>query len=237
MEPRTLTGYTFLACLAWLSVLLLGIARPAIAQSEILDQSQTETDYGFWFEDDVIRWQEFIPALDNITSVELFIHKSGNPGNVIVEIRTTDGTILDQETIVEADVPVYDWVRAEFSAPVSVSPGTKYRIYVYSDTDSPSTDNRYNWRGTTPSTYCSTCDTDLESWPDYDYAFKTYGTTSPILALQKSVTPTNIVSYHGSITYTLALTNVGVLSDTVTLTVWRDGETSEVQVRLDAPSP
>jgi hypothetical protein len=211
MESRTFTGYTFLVCLVLLPVLLLGAAWPTMAQprstasasvretgdsslvqprlftlstqSEILDQSQTVEDYGFWFEDDVIRWQEFIPELDDVTSVEVFIYKFGNPGNMIVEIRTTDGTTLAQKTIVEAEAPSLGWARAEFSIPVSVSPGTKYRIYLYSDTDSPSTDNRYVWRGNTASTYCSTCDTDVSGgWPDYDYAFKTYG-TPPIIYL------------------------------------------------------
>ena len=177
MKPRTFTGYIFLACLALLPVLLLGATQPAIVQSELLDQAQIVENYGFWFEDDVIRWQEFIPELDNVTSIEVFIYKLGNPGNMIVEIRTTDGTTLAQKTIAEAEAPASGWARAEFSPPVSVSPGTKYRIYIYSDTDSPSTANRYVWRGDTASTYCSSCATSVSGgWPNYDFAFKTYGT-------------------------------------------------------------
>jgi uncharacterized repeat protein (TIGR01451 family) len=38
------------------------------------------------------------------------------------------------------------------------------------------------------------------------------------LALQKSVMPPEAVSYHGYITYTLSLSNTGLLSDTVILT-------------------
>jgi uncharacterized repeat protein (TIGR02543 family)/uncharacterized repeat protein (TIGR01451 family) len=45
-----------------------------------------------------------------------------------------------------------------------------------------------------------------------------YELTGPIITLQKSVTPTQDVPYHGVVTYTLALANVGVQSDTVTLT-------------------
>lgn len=205
MKPRTFTGYTFLACLVLLPVLLLETVRPAVAQpqstasafgretgdsfliqprlftmstqSEILDQSQIGENYGFWFDDDVIRWQEFIPELDNVTSVELFIYKFGHPGNIIVEIRTTDGTTLAQQTIVEAEAPALGWARAKFTPPVSVSPGTKYRIHIYTDTDSPSPADRYVWRGNETSTYCPICDTDVSgSWPSYDYAFKTYGT-------------------------------------------------------------
>ncbi|MBN1220132.1 MAG: hypothetical protein JXM69_14485 [Anaerolineae bacterium] len=45
-----------------------------------------------------------------------------------------------------------------------------------------------------------------------------YELAGPIITLQKSVTPTQGVPYHGVVTYTLALANVGVQSDTVTLT-------------------
>jgi hypothetical protein len=142
--------------------------------SETLDQFQMEANYGFWFEDEVVRWQEFMPVLERVSAVELLVQKLGSPGNVIVEIRTTGGMVLAQDVIAEAAVPVVGWVRAEFS-PVLVSPGFKYRIYVYSDADSPSPSDRYAWRGHTASTYCPTCATDVSSgWPNYDYAFATF---------------------------------------------------------------
>ena len=144
--------------------------------SEILDQSQTIIDYGFWFEKDVIRWQEFIPERNNITSVEVNIDKRGTPGDMIVEIRTTDDISLAQKIVAEVDAPSYGWARAEFTTPVHLSPGTKYRIYVYSNTVSLSPENRYFWTGNTASTYCPPCDTDVsDHWPGYDYAFKIYG--------------------------------------------------------------
>ena len=154
-------------------------------QFESLDQYQTGVNYGFWFEDDVIRWQEFMPDLNNITSIELFIDKRGSPGNMITEIRTADEMLLTQKITLEADVPLYGWTRIEFNSPVSITPGTKYRIYVYSDTDSTSPENRYFWSGNTASTYCPTCDNDVSSgWPAYDYAFKTYGLSGASYALQ-----------------------------------------------------
>jgi hypothetical protein len=144
---------------------------------ETVDQAQPEADYGFWFEDDVIRWQEFVPSLDNVTSIEIIVGKNGAPGDVLIEVRTVDGTVLGQSSILEADVPAgAGWVTAEFTPPVLVSPGTKHRIFVYSDQDSPSPDDRYHWRGQVSSSYCPSCDTDVSSeWPDYRYAFKTYG--------------------------------------------------------------
>jgi hypothetical protein len=127
-----------------------------------------------WFDDTYIGWQEFIPTLGNVTSVEVFIMRLGNPGNITVELKTTGGTTLAQKTIIQADVSANDWVKAEFGTPVPVIPGTKYRIYVSSDTDSPTAANRYNWRCNSASTYCDTCDNNLPS--GYDYAFRTYGT-------------------------------------------------------------
>jgi hypothetical protein len=158
---------------------------PLFPLSEVLDQYQTVVNYGFWFEDDVIRWQEFVPNLNNVTSVELFIDKRGSPGNMVTQIRTTGGTVLAQKTVVQADVPSYGWVRVEFSTPATVTPGNKYRIYVYSDQHSPSADDRYFWRGNTASTYCATCETDVSGgWPNYDYTFKTFGRSGAGYALQ-----------------------------------------------------
>jgi len=177
-------------------------------QSESLDQYQTGVNYGFWFEDDVIRWQEFIPDLNNLTSIEVFIDKRGNPGNMVTEIRTMGESILAQIVMGEAEVPSYGWTRVEFSTPVSVSPGTKYRIYVYSDKDSLSPDNRYFWRGNTASTYCPTCNTDVsDDWPGYDYAFKTYGMSGSGYALQfdgvddfVSIADTGVFDFNESFT-------------------------------------
>lgn len=142
---------------------------------EVLDQSQPLASYGFWFEDDMIRWQEFMPRLPDLVAIELYVSKYGDPGNMIVEVKETDGTLLAQRTIAQANVVSNDWNRIEFTTPVSLTPGTKYRIYVYSDADSPNTENRYVWRGSGDSTYDSSCQNDVsDAHPTYDYAFKTY---------------------------------------------------------------
>ena len=192
----------------------LALVEPYLTRSthsEVLDQSQTEVNYGFWFEDDVIRWQEFIPELSNITSVEVFIEKRGSPGDMIVEVRTINGTSLAHKTILETESPSYGWARVEFNTPVSVFPGTKYRIYVYSNADSPSVNNRFFWLGTTESSYCSECDNDvIGGWPSYDYAFKTFGmldfSYKPDLIVQ-SLTVDEFTS--NSIAYSYVIKNIG----------------------------
>jgi hypothetical protein len=144
---------------------------------ETVDQSQPEEDYGFLFGEDPIRWQEFIPSLDNVTAIETVIRKDGAPGDVLVEVRTLAGTVLGQSVILEADVPALTgWVTAEFTPPVILSPGSKYRIHLYSGEASPSPDDKYFWRGYRSSSYCPSCETDVSGdWPEYRYAFKTHG--------------------------------------------------------------
>jgi hypothetical protein len=159
-----------------ISFLMMVLPIQIVHAQEVLDQSQTAFDYSYWFEDTTIRWQEFKPTLDNCTAVEIRVTKTGNPGNVVTEIRTTGATLLGQQLSQEAYVPSSGWLRVEFSEPIDLVPGTKYRIYVSSDEDSPDPQNRYFWSGTTSSTYDSGCESDVsEMLPDYDYAFKTYG--------------------------------------------------------------
>ncbi|MBN1667456.1 MAG: DUF4082 domain-containing protein [Anaerolineales bacterium] len=143
---------------------------------EELDQEQAGYDYGFWFDDQAVRWQEFMPDFNNLTSVEVYISKQGNPGDVMVQIQTTGGSVLAEQLMPEGCLGISGWVRVYFNSPVYLLPGNIYRIYVYANTDSVSPTNRYVWRGNLASTYCPACNNDVSnSWPNYDYAFRTYG--------------------------------------------------------------
>jgi hypothetical protein len=148
--------------------------------TEMLDQNQTAINYGFWFDDEVIRWQEFKPTLETLTSLDVYVARHGNPGDVIIEVKNLQGDTLGQKTISQANVPTPgSWLRCEFIPAIALSPGVKYRIYVYSNQDRPSPDDYYSWRGSTESTYDSDCANDaIEGWPNYDYAFITYGVTT-----------------------------------------------------------
>ena len=92
-----------------------------------------------------------------------------------MEIRNVEGTILEAEVVSEADIHKYGWVRVAFPMPIPVTPGMKYRIYVYADQVSDSPENRYYWFGDRDSPYDSGCETDRYYFmPDFDYAFKTF---------------------------------------------------------------
>ncbi|MFX0091296.1 MAG: hypothetical protein ACFFBD_05985 [Candidatus Hodarchaeota archaeon] len=71
--------------------------------SAIVDQSQEGTNYGFWFEKDVVRWQEFTPQHSVLPRIDLYIDKRGSPGDMRVALNDTQDRLW--ETIIpEADV-------------------------------------------------------------------------------------------------------------------------------------
>lgn len=206
-----------------LTVLVLFPVVSVLAQEEVIDQQQTGINAGFFFEDTVIRWQEFMPTLDNLSAIEINVLRQGDPGNILAEIRTLDDTLLGQEIIAEADVPSA-WLKITFSEVVSLEPGHKYRIYIYTDQDSPNPDNRYFWKGSDNSLYNPACSCDVQSaWPNYDYAFKTYGYLPVSVDEELRATPCNISlsqnypnPFNASTTISYELSN----QDYVTLVVY-----------------
>lgn len=142
--------------------------------TEVIDQSQTVTTVGFWFDESVVRWQQFYPSLDNISAVELFLLKFGSPGDMIVQISDDGGGILYELSIDQDMVPTSDWIRLEFPQPIDLLPGHPYRIYVFGERPSPSPDERYTWRGNPDSHYPGRTDV-YDDFPNFDYAFITYG--------------------------------------------------------------
>lgn len=144
--------------------------------AESVDQEQPLTGYGFGFSDTTIHWQEFLPTLNRLTAVELYIYRNNDPGNLIVELITVDERPLGSKTIPPADVTSNTWLRVEFGSDIELTPGVKYRIYVHSDQPSPDPSNRYAWDGSNSSAYRDDCLNDvIGDWPGFDYAFRTLG--------------------------------------------------------------
>ncbi|MFX1283890.1 MAG: hypothetical protein ACFFB5_09545 [Promethearchaeota archaeon] len=157
-------------------------------RSVYLDQAQDGLNYGYWFEETVIQWQEFVPLYANLTQIDLYLQKNGNPGNVLVNI--TDGqNTLWQTTVLEAD-SVTGWVPILVPSSLSLIPGQSYFIYVWSDSPSPNVDNRYFWRGYSGSNYYR----GVSSSPllDFDFEFRTWGQFfDPISPEIVIISPTN----------------------------------------------
>ena len=138
------------------------------------DQSQRDADYGFWFDSTQTRWQEFEPTLENLAVVDVYISKTGAPGDLIMAILSADDVLISTDTVAEANIPVNNWLEIRLSDAVDLSPGESYKIRLSSDRVSSSPENRYIWRGSLDSDYPGITDV-YSSWPDYDYAFITYG--------------------------------------------------------------
>jgi len=163
-----------------LTALLFAFSASISAQViESMDQEQPNSEWGFSFDNSLIDFQEFVPNFATLTAIELHLNRNLYAGNIIVEIRTLDNTVLGQSTINESDAPNNVWYRVNFPN-IHLIPGNKYRIYVYSDEPSPNYETgRYFWQGSNSSAYDSQCITNhSDSWPNYDYAFRTYGLES-----------------------------------------------------------
>ncbi len=166
------------------SLIAIGLVWARSAGTEVaehLDQSQSVADYGFVFNDQTTRWQEFLPTCNALTGVEVHFSKFQRResddwlGNAIVEIRTLSDTVLAHTVILSPSIPYSGWSRVTYSPTVPISAGRRYRIAVYSDRAS-SIDAWISWGGALSSTYpCNTCLNDvIVSRPNYDYAFRTY---------------------------------------------------------------
>lgn len=158
-----------------LLAIVSGTAHPS--RADILDQSQAMHNYGFWFEQSVDRWQEFVPSLPILTRVQLFIDKRGVPGDMVVSIiRRSDLMVLGTKTVPGDEVPAYGWAEALFDETIDVTPGQVFRIHVASDRPSPNPQNRFFWLGQTQTNPYPAGVSSVESgWPGFDFAFRTYG--------------------------------------------------------------
>ena len=74
------------------------------------DQSQTASDCGFWFEQSVVRWQEFAAGLPWIRQIDILMSRGENPGDMWLGIeRISYGSLLWSESIAQAATPTYGW--------------------------------------------------------------------------------------------------------------------------------
>ena len=163
-----------------LSILIIYLsafsAYSATLNSECNNEDQTQDlyDYGFWFEKNVVRGQEFIPTYNTLNQIELYLDIRGEAGDVIVEILDQEENILSTSTIEEENL-TDGWTVISFDQAISVNTNSKYTINVYSSEESLEPTNRYFWRGSNSSTYSGVNNSVIDSWNDFDFAFKTFG--------------------------------------------------------------
>ena len=165
-------------CSARISLLVAALAiAPAQANGQTcaLDRNQSASDYGYWFEQTVERWQTFTSGAPTLCRLDLYIQRNGSPGNVHVEVRDAVGELLWEELIPQGAIPAgLNWNAVAIDPPVPVTPGAVYKILVRSDAASPDPDNRYFWAGQTASSFEGTSDVS-DVLPGYAYAVRTWG--------------------------------------------------------------
>ena len=152
-----------------------GCTNACSDRENIMDQAQEGTNYGYWFDNTVIRWQEFKPTQTSLSQIDLYIKKNGKPGDLSVSIKNDAEDQLWVTTVSGRDIVGSGWIEIAVDPSILFTPGDSYYIHVWSDSDSPYPDNRYFWRGQTDSKYDRGISCVEESLPGYDFAFRTWG--------------------------------------------------------------
>ncbi len=169
-----------------LLITMLCCAFNSLQAAIVLDQAQENTIYGFAYDNDsqdptaAIRSQTFIPTAVTLDQLDLYLEVwQRNDGAGGLEKPYGD-TIHADITVEDAGGnPIWnldytydgsegfksEWFS--FAVPsVTLTPGQTYKIVVT---------GHGIWRGDNNSTYPGVPDI-VDDWPNYDYAFRTYGT-------------------------------------------------------------
>ena len=157
------------------------------SNASIIDQQQPgPRSYGFWFEKDIVRWQEFTPTMPTLGAIEFSVSRWGDPGDVSVEICDSMDNTLYSTIVPEASItrrnPYQcgnDWIWVDIPE-ISLTVDDPYRIKITALNESTSVDNRYFWNGVTGSDYTQGISCVENSWPDYDFCFKTHAIPEPM---------------------------------------------------------
>jgi hypothetical protein len=150
--------------------------------TEQVDQQQTQynTNYAVY----LARWggQSFIPTLGSLTSVQLYLRKTGNPpADIVFSVRSSlTGSDLVSLSKPASQIPTnIGWLTFDFND-LTLTPGNTY--YLVLRTSGGDTSNCYQWvyGSNTPYTNgaLSTSYNTGSSWTQYiqyDFSFKTYG--------------------------------------------------------------
>jgi len=168
----------------WFNLMFLLVAMvfpfSAFGAELKLDQAQEKVDYGFWFDDTVIRGQEFRPLYSSLSRVDVYIQKNGRPGDLQVSIENSRGEIVWNTTVSAFDVPEFGWLELPVEPSIPVTPHSSMFIRLSASVPSPDSSNRYTWRGSNESEYLRGESSVNETWPDYDFTFRTWSDTSEI---------------------------------------------------------
>ena len=153
--------------------------------TEELDQEQATYSYDLSLYDVRHGAQSFIPTLDTLTRVELYVSQFGSPtSDLVVSIRDDlYGSDLASVSVPPGGIPTSsDWVSFDFSD-ISVTPGSTYYVMMMSTGGSFS--QCYKMGFDTGDLYAdgslwysSSAGSSWTEYSTYDFCFKTYGSSS-----------------------------------------------------------
>lgn len=148
--------------------------------SAVVDQVQDSVNYGFMFDRDNERWQQFRPTRTSIVRVDLYIDRRGNPGDAIITIKNSQQQTLYSATVPQAQIPVgTNWVPITIFPAVSVTPESTYALFIKTPGLRVNFDSSYYWSGKISSSYTRGITSVEPQWPGYDFAFRTYAPYVP----------------------------------------------------------
>jgi hypothetical protein len=187
---------------------------------EQLDQQQTEYDNKYATYSNKWIAQSFKPTIGTLSSVELYIDKTGNPTtDIIVSIRNSlTGPDLTVSSKSPNQIPTTPtWIEFDFND-ISVTPENTY--YIVIKTSDGSSYNAYEWGFGYYTSYTRgsfwKSDNSGSSWSEYtyyDFCFKTYGIPAG--------PPNPVLSYNPS-SYTFSNKLEG-MTDSTTFQIWNSG--------------
>jgi hypothetical protein len=150
--------------------------------TDILDQEQSINTNSFTLFLNRYAAQSFIPQLDMLTRVELYVKQLGNPtDDLIVSIRDNlYGADITSISIPSGDIPIsLDWV--EFDIPdIDVTPGNTYYIIIKTIDGSSTQYYKLGYASGNPYAdgsfwYSNDYGSNWGEFSTYDLTFKTYG--------------------------------------------------------------
>jgi len=164
----------------WSDTFIVGIP----VKNEGLDQSQNRFDYGYGVGRGGRFAQSFIPTVDTISKVSIFIFRKGNPSKILISIRNDlygeDLTFVENSGE-EINEGIWSWIDFDFPDIDVIAGDTHYIVF---SSDAFNTDNIFFWGYKANDPYVAGCayiktedpwkELVISGYPDPDFCFKTY---------------------------------------------------------------
>ncbi len=142
--------------------------------TDVVDVAQENVSSAYPIDAENFRWQKFVPAQENIITLDLWLELSGDPADLDVIVEDQNDTVVGQ-TILSRDLVVAGWNSVEFSPPIELVPFQTYKISVVSAANGRAPVQAAEWGGGRANSFCPTCSSDISDVnTEFSYAFRTY---------------------------------------------------------------